>query len=145
MTIQDYRQFLENKEQLTQNIVPLYQQEEDKLGFAKMKLLHLFFENGVQHNYNVEYLETLCSLLDQVCSKIFTYALLPSAAETPAYVNRLLHFALLPDLENLLVNLHFYEVIFSTLEEYEVCANIIYLQQLVTAEYIRKGGQELPG
>lgn len=141
MTIQDYRKLLEDREYLAQTIIPLYQQEEDKLNFAKMKLLHLFFENGIQHKYNVQYLETLCSLLDQVCSGIFSYSLFPIHETNQEHVNRLLHFALRNDLENLSVNLHFYELVFAALEEYEVCVNIAYLQTKVAAELTRKTEQ----
>jgi hypothetical protein len=55
-----------------------------------------------------------------------------------ATTDRLLHFALVNDLEDLLVSLRFYELIFSTLEEYEVCANIAYLQGKVQSEISRK-------
>jgi hypothetical protein len=143
MNIQDYRKLLADQEYLTQNIVSLYQQEEDKLNFAKMKLLHLFFENGIQQNYNIQYLETLCSLLDSACTRIFfptVYSTYDAAAHEA--IARLLHFALSADLEILSVNLRFYEVIFSTLEEYEVCANITYLHGKVTAEINRKAAQE---
>ncbi|MDB5263745.1 MAG: hypothetical protein JWQ14_3028 [Adhaeribacter sp.] len=143
MTIQDYRKLLEDQEYLTQSIIPLYQQEEDKLSFAKMKLLHLFFENGIEQQYNIQYLETLCSFLDSACSGLFSRSAYP-ASEAPAReaIARLLHFALLPDLEILSVNLRFYELIFSTLEEYEVCANITYLHRKVTAEINQKTAQE---
>jgi hypothetical protein len=86
----------------------------------------------------VQYLETLCTLLDKACSQVFSYELLhhqPNASDTIA---RLLHFALPDDLEDLMVNLRFYEVIFSTLEEYEICGNIAFLQQKVRAEINRK-------
>ena len=141
MTIQDYRKLLEDQEYLTQTIIPLYQQEENKLNFAKMKLLHLFFENGIQQNYNIQYLETLCSLLETVCTGVFSYAHYRNAAAEESLA-RLLHFALVADLEILSVNLRFYEVIFSTLEEYEVCANITYLHGKVLAEIARKMAQE---
>ncbi|GEO04856.1 hypothetical protein AAE02nite_25200 [Adhaeribacter aerolatus] len=143
MTIQDYRKLLEDQEYLTQTIIPLYQQEENKLKYSKMKLLHLFFENGIQQNYNIQYLETLCSLLDNTCAQIFSYSLYnyldPAGHESIA---RLLHFALPTDLELLSVNLRFHELIFSALEEYEVCANITYLHVKVLAEIDRKLAQE---
>jgi len=142
MKIQDYRHLLDNKEYLEQNILPIYQQEEDKLGFAKMKLLHLFFENGIQHNYDVQYLETLCSLLDQVGTHIFSLSIYQTQLANQEAANRLVHFALPHDLENLSVNLHFYELIFSALETYEVCANITYLQEKVLAEITRKAAHE---
>jgi hypothetical protein len=143
MTIQDYRKLLEDQEYLTQTIIPLYQQEEDKLNFARMKLLHLFFENGIQQQYNIQYLETLCALLDGVCSQVFSYQLYsPLAAPAPEQLTRLLHYTLLVDLEILSVNLRFYEVIFATLEEYEVCANITYLHEKVIGEINRKNAQE---
>lgn len=143
MTIQDYRKLLENQEYLTQTIIPLYQQEEDKLNFAKMKLLHLFFENGIQQKYNIQYLESLCALLETACSRIFSPSLYNSFdAAHNEYIARLLHFALLTDLKILSDNLRFYEVIFSTLEEYEVCANITYLHEKVISEINRKNTQE---
>lgn len=143
MTIQDYRELLENQEYLTQTLIPLYQQEEDKFSFAKMKLLHLFFENGIQQKYNIQYLETLCSLLDSTCSQIFSHSFYSNFnAAAQENIARLLHFALPADLEILSVNLRIYEVIFSTLEAYEVCANITYLHTKVIAELNRKTAQE---
>jgi hypothetical protein len=143
MTIQDYRKLLEDQEYLTQTIIPLYQQEENKLNYSKMKLLHLFFENGIQQSYNIQYLETLCSLLENACAGIFSYSLYSNAdAAAHESMARLLHFALLSDLELLSVNLRFYEVVFSALEEYEVCANITYLHGKVLAEIARKMAQE---
>jgi len=143
MTIQNYRELLENQEYLTQTLIPLYQQEEDKLSFAKMKLLHLFFENGIQQKYNIQYLETLCSLLDTACPQLFSCSLYSNAnAAVQENIARLLHFALPTDLEILSVNLRIYEVIFSALEEYEVCANIAYLHEKVLAEINRKTAQE---
>ncbi|PIQ19726.1 MAG: hypothetical protein COW65_19085 [Cytophagales bacterium CG18_big_fil_WC_8_21_14_2_50_42_9] len=71
ITIQECRKLLLNPDYLAQNIVPLYQQEEDKYHFAKLKLLHQFFQNGVQQ-HEITYLETLCFLLDEVFSTVFS-------------------------------------------------------------------------
>jgi len=138
MTIQECRNLLLNPDYVTQNIVPLYQQEEDKYHFAKLNLLHQFFQNGVQQQYEITYLETLCFLLDDVSSTVFSSQSISSLPEKKAAVARLLHYALLPDLEKLLLNLQFYEVIFSFLEEYEVCADLLLLQRQTQAEIMRK-------
>jgi len=127
-----------NPDYITQNIVPLYQQEEDKYHFAKFKLLHQFFQNGVQQRYEITYLETLCFLLNEVFCVAFSSQSLVLLPEKKEAVARLLHYALLPDLENLMLNLRFYEIIFSVLEEYEVCANILHLQHQTQAEIMRK-------
>lgn len=138
MTIQECRNLLLNPDYLTQAIVPLYQQEEDKYHFAKFKLLHQFFQFGVQHKYEVSYLETLCFLLNEVFSTVFSPVSQLTEPDKKEAAARLVHYALLPDLENLSLNLRFYEVIFSSLEEYEVCADIIFLHQQTQAEITRK-------
>lgn len=135
MTIQECRQHLLDTTYLTNVLIPRYQEETDLPRFAHMRLLHQFFESGIHQNYHVQYLETLCTCLDQVMRAIFARA--PFGSQ-PDAVDRLLHFALLNDLEDLLTSLRFYELIFSTLEEYEVCANIAYLQARVQAEIHRK-------
>ena len=138
MTIQECRNLLLNPDYLTQNIVPLYQQKEDKYHFTKFKLLHQSFQNGVQQRYEITYLETLCSLLNEAFSVVFSSQSLVLLPEKKEIVARLLHYALPPDLENLLLNLRFYEVIFYFLGEYEVCANILHLQHQTQAEIMRK-------
>jgi len=138
MTIQECRNLLLNPDYLTQTLVPLYQQEADKYHFAKFKLLHQVFQHGVQHQYEVSYLETLCFLLNEVFSTVFSPVSLLTVPDKKAAAARLVHYALLPDLENLFFNLRFYEVIFSSLEEYEVCTDIIFLQQQTQAEITRK-------
>lgn len=138
MTIQECRQHLLDTTYLNNVLIPLYQEEKNLPHFAKMRLLHQFFESGIHQNYHVQYLETLCSCLDQVMTGIFNTE---PAAQHPAYpelADRLLHFALANDLEDLLVSLRFYELVFSALEQYEVCANIAYLQAKVRAEINRK-------
>jgi hypothetical protein len=138
MTIQECRQHLLDTTYLTNVLIPLYQEEKNLPHFAKMRLLHQFFESGIHQNYHVQYLETLCTYLDQVMTGVFApepVAQHPAGREA---ADRLLHFALLPDLEDLLVSLRFYELIFSTLEEYEVCVNIAYLQAKVRSEIQRK-------
>jgi hypothetical protein len=138
MTIQECRQHLLDTAYLTNVLIPLYQEEKNLPHFAKMRLLHQFFESGIHQNYHVQYLETLCTYLDLVMTDVFAPA---PAVQQPTYpdsAKRLLHFALIHDLEDLLVSLRFYELIFSTLEEYEVCANIAYLQGQVRAEIGRK-------
>jgi len=138
MTIQECRSLLLDPDYVTQNIVPLYQQEEDKYHFSKLKLLHQFFQNGVQQQYEITYLETLCFLLNEVFSTVFSSQSISTLPNKKEAVARLLHYALLPDLENLLLNLQFYEVIFSFLEEYEVCADLLLLQRQTQAEIMRK-------
>jgi hypothetical protein len=138
MTIQECRQHLLDTTYLTNVLIPLYQEEKNLPHFAKMRLLHQFFENGIHQNYHVQYLETLCTYLDQVMTDVFAPAPAVRQPAFPAAAQGLLHFALLPDLEDLLVSLRFYELIFSALEQYEVCANIAYLQAQVRAEISRK-------
>ena len=138
MTIEECRNLLLDPDYVTQNIAPIYQQEEDKYHFAKLNLLHQFFQNGVQQQYEITYLETLCFLLDDVFSTVFSSQSIALLPEKEAAIARLLHYALLPDLENLLLNLQFYEVIFSFLEDYEVCADILLLQRQTQAEIMRK-------
>jgi len=138
MTIQEFRNLLLNPDYLAQTIVSLYQQEADKYHFARFKLLHQFFQDGVQHQYEVSYLETLCFLLNEVFSAVFSPVSLLTLPDRKEAGARLVHYALLPDLENLSLNLRFYEVIFSSLEEYEVCSDIIFLQQQTQAEITRK-------
>jgi hypothetical protein len=138
MTIQECRQHLLDTTYLNNVLIPLYQEEKNLPHFAKMRLLHQFFESGIHQNYHVQYLETLCSHLDQVMTGVFGPE---PVAQHPAYpdlADRLLHFALLNDLEDLLVSLRFYELVFSALEQYEVCANIAYLQAKTRAEINRK-------
>jgi hypothetical protein len=138
MTIQECRQHLLDTTYLTNVLIPLYQEEKNLPHFAKMRLLHQFFESGIHQNYHVHYLETLCSYLDQVMTDVFALA---PVSQHPAFAQaagRLLHVALLSDLEDLLTSLRFYELVFSGLEEYEVCANIAYLQPKVQAEIHRK-------
>ena len=135
MTIQECRQHLLDTTYLTNVLIPRYQEETDLPRFAHLRLLHQFFESGIHQNYHVQYLETLCTCLDQVMRAIFARA---PVGSQPDAVDRLLHFALLNELEDLLTSLRFYELIFSALEEYEVCANIAYLQVLVQAEIQRK-------
>lgn len=138
MNIQECRQFLQDREYITLHIVPLYQKEEDKLKFARQQLLHLFFETGIQKNYQVHYLDTLCTLIDTVCQTIFSYLADPKSPETKENIAKLLHFALLNDLEDLLINIRFNEAVFSELQEYEVCANLTYLQAEIISEITRK-------
>jgi hypothetical protein len=138
MTIQECRQHLLDTTYLTDVLIPLYQEETNLPQFAKMRLLHQFFESGIHQNYHVQYLETLCTYLDQVMTGVFAPAPLSQYPDFAAAAGRLLHFALLPDLEDLLVSLRFYELIFSGLEQYEVCANIAYLQAQVRSEIQRK-------
>jgi hypothetical protein len=134
MTIQECRQHLLDTSYLTNVLIPRYQEETNLPHFARMRLLHQFFESGIHQHYHVQYLETLCACLDQVMTGIFARAPFSS----PEAVDRLLHFALINDLEDLLTSLRFYELIFSALEEYEVCANIAYLQVQVQSEINRK-------
>jgi hypothetical protein len=138
MTIQECRQHLRDTTYLTNVLIPRYQEETDLPQLTRLRLLHQFFESGIHQNYHVQYLETLCTCLDQVMTGIFARAPFGSQPISSGAVDRLLHFALLNDLEDLLTSLRFYELIFSALEEYEVCANIAYLQVLVQAEIQRK-------
>jgi hypothetical protein len=72
------------------------------------------------------YLDRLCASLDQVLGAAFApRPLTPQALQA---VSQLLAQAKMADLEDLLDSLRFYELIFSGLEAYEVCANIAYLQ-----------------
>lgn len=138
MNIQECRQFLQDREYLTQYVVPLYQKEEDKLKFARQQLLHLIFETGINKGYQVEYLDTLCSLIDSVCQSIFSYTSDPNPVVTKENIAKLLHYALLNDLEDLLTNMRFNEAVFSELEEYKLCANLTYLQAEIISEINRK-------
>jgi len=138
MTIEECRNLLLDPDYVTQNIAPIYQQEENKYHFAKLNLLHQFFQNGVQQQYEITYLETLSFLLDDVFSTVFSSQSISALPNIKAAVTRLLHYALPPDLENLLLNLQFYEVIFSFLEDYEVCADILLLQSQTQTEIMRK-------
>jgi hypothetical protein len=139
MTIQEYKQFFEDKGYLVGDAVELYRREDDTLLFAHMRFLHLFFESGIKKNYDEQYLEKLCLYLDGVCSLIFNCNILRSdeAANYPA-INQLLFFALQNDLAEVLLNLQFQELIFSELEEYEICHNISLVQRHVQAEIARK-------
>jgi hypothetical protein len=138
MTIQECRQHLLDTTYLTNVLIPRYQAETNLPHFARLRLLHQFFESGIHQNYHMQYLETLCACLNQAMTGIFARA--PFGSQSPCFeaVDRLLHFALSKDLEDLLTSLRFYELIFSALEEYEVCANIAYLQVQVQSEISRK-------
>lgn len=138
MTIQECRQHLLDTTYLTNVLIPLYQEESNLPQFARMRLLHQFFESGIHQNYHVQYLETLCASLDQVMTRIFTRQPFSHAPADKEAVDHLLHFALRNDLEDLMISLRFYELVFSALEEYEVCANIAYLQPRVQTEINRK-------
>ncbi|PSR56793.1 hypothetical protein AHMF7605_26490 [Adhaeribacter arboris] len=139
MTIQESKQFFEDKGYLVGDVVQMYRTEDDKLLFARMRFLHLIFENGIQNNYNDQYLEKLCLHLDTMCRLVFNYNLLQTC-EQKSYsaINHLVFFALQKDLHEILLNLRFQELIFSELEEYEICANISFAQKCVLNEIARK-------
>lgn len=131
MTLQEYRQHLSNPAYVTTVLLPFYQQEENLPQFARMRLLHQFFASGIQRHYPEAYLERLCAGLDQVLQAVFHPQALSRQPAALQAVRHLLAVARTADLEDLLDSLRFYELIFSGLEAYEVCANIAYLQTQV--------------
>ena len=139
MTIQESKQFFEDKGYLVGDVVQMYRTEDDKLLFARMRFLHLIFESGIKNNYNDQYLEKLCLHLDNMCRLIFNYNLLQTS-EQPSYsaINQLVFFALEKDLHEILLNLRFQELIFAELEEFEICTNISFAQKCVLEEIARK-------
>ncbi|RDC65830.1 hypothetical protein [Adhaeribacter pallidiroseus] len=139
MTIQESKQFFEDKGYLVGDAVQMYRTEDDKLLFARMRFLHLFFESGIKKNYDEQYLEKLCLYLDSMCRLVFNYNLLyTTEQQTYNAINQLVFFALPKDLHEILLNLRFQELIFSELEEYEICANISFAQKCVVHEIARK-------
>ncbi|MDQ3291454.1 MAG: hypothetical protein M3Q05_09215, partial [Bacteroidota bacterium] len=121
------------------DVVQMYRTEDDKLLFARMRFLHLIFEGGIKNNYNDQYLENLCLHLDSMCQLVFNYNLLQTAdMQEYAAINQLVFFALEKDLHEILLNLRFQELIFSELEEYEICSNISFVQKCVLDEIARK-------
>ncbi|MGV3505260.1 MAG: hypothetical protein ACO1O1_16235 [Adhaeribacter sp.] len=133
MTLQEYRQHLADPAYVTAVLLPLYQQEENLPRFARMRLMHQFFQSGILRHYPEIYLDRLCAGLDQVLSAAFAPQPLSRQPAAGQAVSQLLSLAKEADLEDLLDSLRFYELIFSGLEAYEVCANIAYLQSQVKA------------
>ena len=139
MTIQESKQFFEDKGYLVGDVVQLYRTEDDKLLFARMRFLHLFFESGIKKSYDEQYLEKLCLYLDAMCRLVFNNNLLFTAEqEQYTAIDQLVFFALPKDLHEILLNLRFQELIFAELEEYEICANISFAQKMVLNEIARK-------
>ena len=139
MTIQECKQFFEDKGYLVGDVVQMYRSEDDILLFARMRFLHLFFESGIKKNYDERYLEQLCLHLDGMCSLVFNNALLLSEdQQTYPVISQLLFFALVKDLSEILLNLQFQELIFAELEEFEICHNISFAQKCVLDEIARK-------
>ncbi|MGV3639392.1 MAG: hypothetical protein ACO1NZ_02665 [Adhaeribacter sp.] len=131
LSLQEYRQHLADPAYVTTVLLPFYQQEENLPRFARMRLMHQFFQSGIQRHYPEVYLDRLCAGLDQVLGAAFApRPLTPQALQA---VGQLLAQARVADLADLLDSLRFYELIFSGLEAYEVCANIAYLQGRVRA------------
>ena len=131
MTLQEYRQHLADPAYVTTVLLPFYQQEENLPRFARLRLLHQFFASGIQRHYPEAYLERLCAGLDPVLQAIFSQQALSGQPAAVEAVSHLLAMARTADLQDLLDSLRFYELIFSGLEAYEVCANIAYLQTQV--------------
>lgn len=139
MTIQECKQFFEDQGHLVGDIVQMYRREDDPLLFARMRLLHLFFESGIKKNYDQHYLDKLCCYLDGMCRRVFTYTSLRAEDQTPyPELEQLLFFSLPNDLNEILLNLRFQELIFLELETYEVCHNLVFAQQRVALEIARK-------
>ena len=131
--------FFEDKGYLVGDVVQMYRTEDDKLLFARMRFLHLFFESGIKKNYDEQYLEKLCLYLDGMCRLVFnTNLLFTEEQKTYAAINQLVFFALPKDLHEILLNLRFQELIFAELEDYEICANISFAQRMVLNEIARK-------
>lgn len=131
MTLQEYRQHLADPAYVTTVLLPLYQQEENLPRFARMRLMHQFFQSGILRHYPELYLDRLCAGLDQVLGAAFAPRPLSQLPQALQAIRQLLTLAKVTDLEDLLDSLRFYELIFSGLEAYEVCANIAYLQSQV--------------
>ncbi|QMU27683.1 hypothetical protein [Adhaeribacter radiodurans] len=139
MTIQESKQFFEDKGYLVGDVVQMYRTEDDMLLFARMRFLHLIFESGVKNNYNDQYLENLCLHLDNMCQLVFNNNLLQATdQQTYSVINQLVFFALQKDLQEILLNLRFQELVFAELEEFEICANISFVQSCVLDEIARK-------
>lgn len=139
MTIQECKQFFEDKGYLAGGVVQMYRTEEDKLLFARMRFLHLFFETGIKKKYDELYLEKLCLYLEGMCNLVFnTNLLCAEEQKTYSAINQLVFFALPKDLHEILLNLRFQELIFAELGEYEICSNISFTQKNVLAEIERK-------
>lgn len=128
LTLQEYRQHLADPAYVTTVLLPFYQQEENLPRFARMRLMHQFFQSGIQRHYPEVYLDRLCAGLDQVLGAAFAPGPLSGQPGALQAVSQLLGQARVADLADLLDSLRFYELIFSGLEAYEVCANIAYLQ-----------------
>ena len=134
MTIQECKQFFEDKGYLVGDTVQMYRSEDDPLLFARMRFLHLFFESGIQKNYDEHYLDELCLRLDGMCCLIFNYTILCSEPTGYPEMEQLLLFSLQNDLHEILLNLRFQELIFLELEAYEICHNIAFAEQHVLTE-----------
>lgn len=130
-TLQEYRQHLADPAYVTTVLLPFYQQEENLPRFARMRLMHQFFQSGIHRQYPELYLDRLCAGLDQVLGAAFARRPLSGQPQALEAVSQLLSQTRETDLADLLDSLRFYELIFSGLEAYEVCANIAYLQTQV--------------
>ncbi len=57
---------------LTSEALETYRGEEDKLSYATMRFLFLFFQRGIDLDLDHNYLDLLSSNLEKMCSQIFS-------------------------------------------------------------------------
>jgi hypothetical protein len=112
---------------LTSEALQTYRDEEDKLSYATMRFLYLFFQRGIDLDLDHNYLDLLSSNLEKMCSLIFSPQMIDEQQVPDRNINRLLFFSRISELQYLSSTLKFYESLFCTFEEYEVCFNIQYI------------------
>jgi hypothetical protein len=120
-------QLFDDKGYLNIEVLETYRKEEDKLAYATMRMLYLFFQRGIDLNLDHNYLDVICNNLERVCGLIFSTEMIDLNRVPDRSLSRLLYFARKPELDFLLHTLRFYELLLCTFEEYEACFNIRYV------------------
>lgn len=141
MVTRSYEPLFDDKGCLSTEVLDAYRREEDKLSYATMRLLYLFFQRGIDINLDHNYLDILSNTLERVSTLVFTPELITPPKSANRSITRLLYFARPSELEYLTTSLKFYETLFCAFEEYEVCYNIHFLINKMEQALLKKAGQ----
>ncbi|CAN5877730.1 hypothetical protein BH24BAC1_BH24BAC1_13360 [soil metagenome] len=138
MIRKSFDQLYEGNGALTTEALKTYREEEDKLSYATMRFLSLFFQRGIDLDLDHNYLDLLSNNLEKTCSLIFSPQMVNQQRVPDRAMTRLLFFSRLSELEYLQTSLEFYEALFCTFEEYEVCFNIRYILHKIETTIAQK-------
>lgn len=138
MVTKSYEQLYNGKGSLTSEALETYRSEEDKLSYATMRFLYLFFQRGIDLDLDHNYLDLLSNNLEKMCLQIFSSQMVNQQRLPDRSITRLLFFSRVSELQYLMTTLKFYEDLFCTFEEYEVCFNIQYILTKIESSILQK-------